>query len=572
MKNSFHGNIAARHHLSFLAGIFCCLFVVACEEPEGKTTLADAETSNVASPDSIYGSLFDAIQMKQVFPDGKTFVDCTPKRPVQDILLDYEKASTQAGFNLKQFVTDNFNLPEQPPAIEVKAEKDVRKHIEDLWPLLTRQPAPAKEGSSLLPLPNPYIVPGGRFREVYYWDSYFTMLGLKVSGRVDMIENMVKNFAYLIDTYGHIPNGNRSYYLTRSQPPFFSLMVQLLADAKKDDRMYDTFLPAIEKEYGFWMEGDKNLKPGETLKRVVKMPDGSFMNHYWDDANSPRCESYKEDVMTAGETVDLKLAAIRFGSGAAADSFAANEKITMYKHLRAGAESGWDFSSRWFADSMILGTIETTHIIPVDLNCLLYFTEKLLAKQYARKGDNKKAADYTKWAAERQKAILQYCFDKQQGFFTDYNYVKMQSTGRITAAGLYPLCFLEGSLLAEKMPAIAKVVEKQLLADGGLLTTPVKSGQQWDAPNGWAPLQWMSIWGLERCVQPELAKTIATRWIKLNSDVFARTGKLMEKYNVADTKLEAGGGEYPGQDGFGWTNGVLLGLMEKYGEEIKNKK
>jgi alpha,alpha-trehalase len=221
---------------------------------------------------------------------------------------------------------------------------------------------------------------------------------------------------------------------------------------------------------------------------------------------------------------------------------------------------------------MILGTIETTHIIPVDLNCLLYFTEKLLAKQYARKGDNKKAADYTKWAAERQKAILQYCFDKQQGFFTDYNYVKMQSTGRITAAGLFPLCFLDGNLLAEKMPAIAKVVEKQLLADGGLLTTPVKSGQQWDAPNGWAPLQWMGIWGLERCGQPIIAKTIATRWIKLNSDVFARTGKLMEKYNVVNTTLDAGGGEYPGQDGFGWTNGVLLGLMEKYGEEIKNKK
>jgi len=564
MKNSFPGMNIVRYYMPFFGVFVCSFFWFACNNPKEKNEVTGNTVASVASPDSIYGPLFEAIQMQQVFPDGKTFVDCTPKRAVQEILVDYEKASTRPDFNLKQFVTDNFNLPEQPPAIEVHAEKDIRKHIEELWPMLSRQPGPVKEGSSLLPLPNPYIVPGGRFREVYYWDSYFTMLGLRESGRLDMIENMVKNFAFLIETYGHIPNGNRSYYLSRSQPPFFSLMVQLLAEAKKDDKIYDTYLPAIEREYGFWMDGDKKLKPGETLKRVVKMPDGSLMNHYWDDANSPRSESYKEDVVTAGKAVDLKLAFTTFANGAAADSFAASEKLSMYKHLRAGAESGWDFSSRWFADSLMLGTIETTNIIPVDLNCLLYFTENLLAKQYARKGDSKKAEDYATWAGERQKAILQYCFNKDLGFFTDYNYVKMQSTGRITAAGLFPLCFLDGTLLGEKMPAIAKVVEKQLLADGGLLTTPVKSGQQWDSPNGWAPLQWMAVWGLERCGQPVLAKTIATRWIKLNTDVFARTGKLMEKYNVADTQLEAGGGEYPGQDGFGWTNGVLLGLMEKY--------
>jgi len=564
MNCFFRANIFVRFIFPLAAVLALSILWSACDEPKGTTISVTTQSLTAASPDSIYGPLFEAIQMQQMFPDGKTFVDCTPKRAVQEILVDYEKASTRPDFNLKQFVADNFNLPEQPPAIEVHAEKDIRIHIEELWPMLSRQPGPVKEGSSLLPLPNPYIVPGGRFREVYYWDSYFTMLGLRESGRLDMIENMVKNFAFLIETYGHIPNGNRSYYLSRSQPPFFSLMVQLLAEAKKDDKIYDTYLPAIEREYGFWMDGDKKLKPGETLKRVVKMPDGSLMNHYWDDANSPRSESYKEDVVTAGKAVDLKLAFTTFANGAASDSFAASEKLSMYKHLRAGAESGWDFSSRWFADSLMLGTIETTNIIPVDLNCLLYFTENLLAKQYARKGDSKKAEDYATWAGERQKAILQYCFNKDLGFFTDYNYVKMQSTGRITAAGLFPLCFLDGTLLGEKMPAIAKVVEKQLLADGGLLTTPVKSGQQWDSPNGWAPLQWMAVWGLERCGQPVLAKTIATRWIKLNTDVFARTGKLMEKYNVADTQLEAGGGEYPGQDGFGWTNGVLLGLMEKY--------
>lgn len=543
------------------------LLIIGCTEgTEKKPADTENATASVVSPDSLYGALFDAVQMQQIFHDGKTFVDCTPKRAVKDILLDYEKESGKPGFDLKQFVSENFNLPEQPPAIEVQAEKDVRKHIEDLWPLLTRKPAPAGEGSSLLPLPGDYVVPGGRFREVYYWDSYFTMLGLRVSGRIDLIETMVNNFAYLINTYGHIPNGNRSYYLSRSQPPFFSMMVQLLADAKKDEKVYDQYLPAIEKEYMYWMDGDKVVKPGEAYKKVVKTKQGFLMNRYADEASSPRGESYREDVVTAGKSVDLKMAAIRFGSREAADSFAQEEKTKIYRHLRAGAESGWDFSSRWFADSMILGTIQTTDIVPVDLNCLLYFMENLLAKQYARKGNAKKAADYAKWASERAEAILIYCWDPAIGFFTDYHFAMEQPTGRITAAGLFPLCFLDTTLIGSKVKSIAAVTTQFLVANGGLVTTPINSGQQWDAPNGWAPLQWMGIWGFERCGQPELAKTIATRWIKLNTDVFARTGKLMEKYNVVNTTLDAGGGEYPGQDGFGWTNGVLLALMEKYKE------
>ena len=138
----------------------------------------------------------------------------------------------------------------------------------------------------------------------------------------------------------------------------------------------------------------------------------------------------------------------------------------------------------------------------------------------------------------------------------------------ITPAGMYPFCFFESkpdylSLQAKKA---AEAIKSTLLQPGGVTTTIKNTNQQWDSPNGWAPLQWMTIWGLDRCGQKELAKDIATRWMKLNIDVYARTGKLMEKYNVVDTQLEAGGGEYPGQDGFGWTNGVLLALIAKYGK------
>ena len=126
-------------------------------------------------------------------------------------------------FSLKKFAEENFEMPASQQLNYVTREKDVVAHIQSLWAVLKRNPDKPIDGSSLLPLPNPYIVPGGRFREVYYWDSYFTMLGLKESGEIKTIEDMVNNFAFMINTYGHIPNGNRSYYLSRSQPPFFAL-------------------------------------------------------------------------------------------------------------------------------------------------------------------------------------------------------------------------------------------------------------------------------------------------------------------------------------------------------------
>ena len=137
--------------------------------------------------------------------------------------------------------------------------RTVEKHINVLWDILTRKPDD-KDPGTLIALPNPYIVPGGRFGEIYYWDSYFTMLGLKVAGKVDMIENMVDNFAYLIDTIGFIPNGNRTYFTTRSQPPFFAAMVQLLGETKgNQSETLAKYLPQLEKEYAFWMQGQNRV-------------------------------------------------------------------------------------------------------------------------------------------------------------------------------------------------------------------------------------------------------------------------------------------------------------------------
>jgi alpha,alpha-trehalase len=522
-------------------------------------TLHASAQKTVQTPAEVYGDLFTDVQMNHIFPDSKTFPDCIPKRNPKEIVRDYRAMTHNPNikFSLELFVKENFDLPRTPQLNYITKEKDVVMHVKNLWNVLRRDAditSPSgggKEGNSLLPLPNPYIVPGGRFREIYYWDSYFTMLGLKESGEVGMIENMVKNFAYLINTYGHIPNGNRSYYISRSQPPFFSLMVELLASIK-GDKIYATYLSAMEKEYKFWMDGAERLsagsggKPGQAFRRVVRLKDGTILNRYWDDAATPRPEGFKEDVEVAEKS--------------------GRNKQEMYRNLRAGAESGMDFSNRWFADDKSITSIEVIDIIPVDLNALLYHLEKTIEKAYSVTRNEAGRKKYASKSMTRFNAIRKYCNNSSIGFYCDYNWKKEKISNKVTPAGMYPLCFFDLYPESEKAmgESAAKVIREKLLRDGGVVTTENSAGQQWDSPNGWAPHEWMTIWGLEQSGQSALARDIAQRWVKLNSDVFDRTGKLMEKYNVVDTRLEAGGGEYPGQDGFGWTNGVLLALIKKY--------
>lgn len=487
--------------------------------------------------------LFEDVQMKQVFPDGKTFVDCRPKIPIEEINQKYELEKDQPGFVLLDFVLENFELP-VPHSDNYHSDphKTVEENIETLWNVLTRKPD--KTAGTLIPLPYPYIVPGGRFGEVYYWDSYFTMLGLKASGKHDMIENMVKNFSYLIDTIGYIPNGNRTYFIGRSQPPFYSLMIQLLAAIKGNETIL-AYLPELEKEYQFWMNGTGELdKHQPAAGRVLRMPGGEIVNRYWDEHDTPRPESYRQDIELSRH--------------------ADQEPADLFRHLRAGAESGWDYSCRWFKEKNSFASIHTTDLVPVDLNCLLWFMEKTIASAYELKDDSDTADQYHAFAVERKLAIEKYCWHETQEFYVDYDWEASVKKDQLTLAGVFPLFFRITS--AEKAGRIASVIREKFLQPGGVVTTLETTGQQWDAPNGWAPLQWMTIIGLENYGHHELATEISRRWIQLNREVFKRTGKLMEKYNVTDTHLEAGGGEYLGQDGFGWTNGVLMALIKKYGE------
>jgi alpha,alpha-trehalase len=366
---------------------------------------------------------------------------------------------------------------------------------------------------------------------------------------------MVDNFAYLIDTLGFIPNGNRTYYLGRSQPPFFASMVQLLANAKGKE-VYVRYLPQLEKEYAFWMSGtDKLGKQNGAFRRVVRMPGGEILNRYWDDSPTPRPESYREDV----ETADLAIGQAAKTSKNAQNARNINQlRKSTYRHLRAGAESGWDFSSRWLRDGKTLATIRTTEIVPVDLNCLLYNLEKTLATAYETKGNAERAKSYQTAAEKRRQAVYAYCWDKSAQFFTDYDFVTHRTTGIYSLAGMFPFFF---NMNIGTPQTAASRIERDFLKDGGLLTTLADTHQQWDAPNGWAPLQWITYKGLKDNGFAELAGKIRSRWIANNVRVYKLTGKLVEKYNVTDITLKAGGGEYPVQDGFGWTNGVLLRML-----------
>jgi len=494
------------------------------------------------------GQLFEEVQFQNILGDGKTFPDCIPKRSLEEINQDYLNQKDTAHFELKKFVLENFELP-KVLAVEYKSDstKSAAQHITALWDVLTRTPSYSQQsrdtdgksdeaGGSLIPLPHPYIVPGGRFREIYYWDSYFTMLGLKVSGRTDLIQDMVDNFAHLIDTIGYIPNGNRTYYLGRSQPPFFSLMVKLLGGLKQN--VLTQYLPQLEKEYVFWMQSENLSDKNNVAHRVVRLPDGSVLNRYWDENATPRPESFKEDVELTHHAIQ--------------------KPESLYRNIRAAAESGWDFSSRWFKDENSFATIHTTELIPIYLNCLLCHLEIVLAEAYHNKGNHSEAKKYTQLSLARKEAIIKYCWNKEQGFFFDYDFAAQQQKQSLTLAAAFPLFFEVAT--HEQAKAVEKILHDKFLKPGGLTTTLLHSGQQWDAPNGWAPLQWIAYRGLRNYGLEDLANQLKTNWINVNLKVYANTGKMTEKYDVWNKNGEASGGEYPNQDGFGWTNGVFLAM------------
>jgi alpha,alpha-trehalase len=522
--------------------LFFLLVFSACRE----------EPRSVSVTEFYSTELFRDVQMQAVFKDSKTFVDMVPDRSYGELVRLYKEEKDSPEFNLRDFVEAHFSDPfVSGQHVVTDTTKNMYEHISSMWGKLTRGPDTPIEYSSRIALPHKYVVPGGRFREIYYWDSYFTIEGLLIDEQEDLARSMVDNFSFLIDSIGFIPNGTRSYYLTRSQPPFYSLMVDAVS---RDDRnLFSDYFPVILKEYEFWMNGKKEItSPYSASKYVVGLPDERYLNRYWDSGNTPRPEAYKEDHHLA--------------SGLRTDT----DKMQLYTHLRSGAASGWDFSSRWYLTEGDFGSTKTSDILPVDLNCLMYFMEKSIARGYALSGDGENEALYLSRAEERKSAIQDLFWNEEENYFYDYNFAGKKLGRTATLAGAFPLFFDLAS--KEQAKGVRDRLMADFLKDGGLVTTLEHSGQQWDAPNGWAPLQYIAVEGLLNYGYVDEARTIMERWLALNERVYRDTGKMMEKYNVEDISLLSGGGEYETQDGFGWTNGVALvfrDLLDKMEVDFK---
>ncbi|MBK82474.1 MAG: alpha,alpha-trehalase [Gammaproteobacteria bacterium] len=519
------------------------------------------------------GFLFEIVQLLQLFPDSKTFPDSQLRvtesylqEQLQPLLDQYAdiintpESSCAASItrshiqHLFQFKTKLHTLIHECFDIETDQHtlppesKTMEEHIQKMWTWLRRE-QDTDTGTSKIPFKHPYIVPGGRFKECYYWDSYFTCVGLIADGHLDLVKDIAQNMADMIENIGFIPNGNRTYYASRSQPPFFCHIVNLIAD-KEGVSAIEHLLPALEKEYEFW---------NRTGERALHYKDQS-LNRYWDSQSTPRPESYKEDIELAIE--------------AEHDHAIQQDSARLFQNIRAGAESGWDFSSRWiiknqFGDSpkssWPLHRTNTTQIFPIDLNALLYYMEIKLSQWLPSK-----SKFYSLKAQERKEILTAAPFWQEDGWFYDASFElneanqarALVNTSVASLAGTFPLfCGLATQAQADKA---AEYIKLHFLKPGGVVTTSAafESTQQWDYPNGWAPLQWTTIVGLVNYGHTQLALEIAQRFVDQARHVFLSTGKMMEKYDVCNLERAGGGGEYPNQDGFGWTNGIVRGLLE----------
>ena len=462
------------------------------------------------------GDLFKDLHLSGIWPDEKAVSDSILLSPAPEILSAYQAAQASGSVDLKAFYTAHFRpVAAAENAYHTDPAHSPKQHLAAIWPHLIRPADDPGERSSRFALPHPYVVVGGRFQEAYYWDSYFTQLGLLKSGQTSLVRDMLDNFAYAIMEIGHIPNGFRSYFLTRAQPPFFAQMVQDYGRAVGDlPATYARYLPVMQREYRYFTES------AHTHQGLAR---------YWDDATGPRVEMYRTDLEAQRHGVPKG----------------------YFRNLRAACESGWDFSSRWLTEPQDLTTIRTTDLWAVDLNCLLLRYEEILAEASGE-------TTYSHAADLRRAAISKLFYNAETGYFHDVLIAEGTPNLLTTAAGMFPL--YAGAATQAQAETAAAWMQTHLLRAGGMLTTDITSGQQWDSPNGWAPLQWIAVQGLRRYGLDDLAETLRLRWLATCDMVFHASGKFVEKYNVLDPLAPSTGGEYALQDGFGWSNGVYLDL------------
>ncbi|XP_034024381.1 trehalase isoform X2 [Thalassophryne amazonica] len=446
------------------------------------------------------GAILHQVQTAKLFDDDKHFVDMKLRAAPDVVLSAFHNLSHESPNltiprdKLQEFLCIYFEEPgtefepwtppdwhEKPKFLGKITDQKLRKWAEEvhgLWKSLGRKiRARVKDHPELysqIYTPHPVIVPGGRFRELYYWDSYWVINGLLLSEMTETAYGMIQNFLYLVDRYGFIPNGGRIYYERRSQPPFLTLMVERYYQATKDKVFLREALPALVKEYSFWMQN----------RSVAIIVNGTehVLNRYHVEVGQPRPESY---------TDDLELAA----------GLTAESSQELWADLKAGAESGWDFTSRWYIDGKgnhgsDLKDTRTSQILPTDLNALLFRNEKTLGFFHRILGEGDSAVLYEQAAARRLEAIEAVLWDAERGAWFDYNLVAYSNPFQFYSSNLAPIwaeCYSQPEMAQRAVDYLKG--SNALQFPNGVPTSLTDSGQQWDYPNAWPPLQHMLISG-----------------------------------------------------------------------------
>ncbi|PSN32620.1 Trehalase [Blattella germanica] len=517
--------------------------------------------------------------MAAIFQDSKTFVDMKLKHSQEftlkafDEFVNITKMKNLPRNKLEKFVRQHFDDVGSefetwyPPdwhghpkifnrIIDPKMKMFAKK-LHSMWKYLGRKikknVADHPDMYSMLYVPNAFIVPGGRFREFYYWDSYWIVLGLLHSEMYDTVKGMLSNYLELVRKYGLVPNGGRVYYIGRSQPPLLIPMMRAYYKATNDVKFVSQNLFLLEEEYAFWITN-------RTVKIKVEGQTHTLLR-FNDETHGPRPESYREDHNAA------HLMATEA------------EKEAYYAEMKAAAESGRDFSSRWFifnaTNNGDLFDTKVRYIIPVDLNAVIQWNAKLLAKFCSILKLNNKAAYYQKEADKWSNAIQKVLWHEDVGCWLDWDLLNGIRRNYFYPSNLSPLwtkSYPKGqdSKIASK---IINYLQKFNLDNypGGIPSSFMMSGEQWDFPNIWSPLEDMVISGLDNLEDgkaKDMARTHAFKWVYTMYRGYLKTKAMYEKYDATVSGAPGAGGEYVNQIGFGWTNGVALDLLARYADEI----
>ena len=555
-------------------GVYRCLLFLLALIFVVKSNLVASEKPACGSRIFCQGNLLRTVQMARIFNDSKTFVDMRMQKDEADVLQAYKALPSRASKEeVIKFVLDNFHRvghdleewsppdwKENPDVIDRIKDpnlKDFASKLNGLWKKLGRkisdEARKKPERSSLILVPNPFIVPGGRFREFYYWDSYWVVNGLLVCGMKDTVKGMIDNFIELVKTYGFVPNGGRIYYTNRSQPPFLIPMVDLYLNHTGDVDYVKSILDTLEKEYSFWRK-DRTVEVETSSGRKYNL------SVYAANMDTPRPESYYEDVHTAQDVPN-------------------DTKPALYQDIASAAESGWDFSTRWLNRTVpgrgSLSSMRTRQIVPTDLNSVLYYCEKLLEKFFRLAGDTQKANTYKEHSEARRDAIEAVLWEESRGLWLDYDRQLKKKRAYFYASTVVPLWAGAHQGDVNREIQVLRTLRRLKVLDfpGGFPTSLSPSGQQWDFPNAWPPLQHMLIAGFAQSRSKELrqeALKFAQKWITTNYKAWRSTGHMFEKFNVSVQGAPGGGGEYVIQVGFGWTNGVVLDILQRYPEKLES--